>query len=268
MTTTTTSTTAPAIPLAVSGTRYPQHFGDKDYKFRWIQGTGLDKELPPRANHLAARLNDLFIGRYSAAGSVEQLVELTGMSPSTVARAIGDLVRRGWLAPRTRGSDALVLLMPDHGVDLLLEHRDRVDGFHGRKAVNDEWTAVTFARINEALGTTFGTHNGTTPPHLRKRIRSIVSHMVDPNTEVPQLIGSLTEQPPIELRDPVGFLLHRAAEHVRARPHLSHRQPARSTTSSGTRTGTVADTVDIGSILGKLVDQLTNPDRAGCRTAP
>lgn len=246
-----TSTPSPFL-TAETEARYLEHFSMKEYKFRWIEATGLDTQLPTRANHLAARFIDLYIQNASASASIERLMELTRGSRSTVQRATKDLVAGGWLAPRLPYASNVVLLMPDRGIDLLIARQKSQAEFRGRAAVNDHHAALVLAHLNNLYGTNLGNGRGpNAAPHLCARIRSIIAHMVEPDIEVRKLVDTLTESPPADLQDPVGFLLARACEHLRARPHLGRRGPD-PVRDQRTRT----DAVDISGLLEALGDAM------------
>jgi DNA-binding GntR family transcriptional regulator len=207
--------------------RYLEHFTPNEFRFRWLDATACDPDLSRRGNHLAARIFTLWFESNHARTSYAELHRITAMSRKTLERALPELAERGWISVTHRGSNIeLGLVMSEHGLDLLLEERERRQSFAGRRATNDEWTD----RIITRLVTTLELHPEQVErlPRwrlLRAKIRSIVSHMLCYETESQKLFNTLTESLPTSIQDPAGMLLSRAGEHIRLHPHLSARAP-------------------------------------------
>ncbi len=207
--------------------RYLEHFTPNEFRFRWLDATACDPDLSRRGNHLAARIFTLWFESNHARTSYAELHRITAMSRKTLERALPELAERGWISVTHRGSNIEIgLAMSEHGLDLLLEERERRQSFAGRRATNDEWTD----RIITRLVTTLELHPEQVErlPQwrlLRAKIRSIVSHMLCYETESQKLVNTLTESLPTSIQDPAGLLLSRASEHIRLHPHLSARAP-------------------------------------------
>ena len=207
--------------------RYLEHFTPNEFRFRWLDATACDPALSRRGNHLAARIFTLWFESNHARTSYAELQRITAMSRKTLERALPELAELGWISVTHRGSNIEIgLAMTEHGLDLLLEERERRQSFAGRRATNDEWTD----RIITRLVTTLELHPEQIErlPRwrlLRAKIRSIVSHMLCYETESQKLFNTLTESLPTSIQDPAGLLLSRADEHIRLHPHLSARSP-------------------------------------------
>ena len=165
--------------------RYLEHFTPNEFRFRWLDATACDPDLSRRGNHLAARIFTLWFESNHARTSYAELHRITAMSRKTLERALPELAERGWISVTHRGSNIEIgLAMSEHGLDLLLEERERRQSFAGRRATNDEWTD----RIITRLVTTLELHPEQVErlPQwrlLRAKIRSIVSHMLCYETE-------------------------------------------------------------------------------------
>jgi len=214
-----TNRPTPHSPISA---RYLEHFSPKEFRFRWLEATGLDEGLPARANHLAARLTALFLDVYSVTTTYDDLARTTRMSLRTLQRALIDLKSSGWVVDSRRQSHIdITLILGDRGVDLLLAERERRRTFAGRRELNDQWTEHVVAQVLAAYGVPeIDTGKGKWRI-LNAKVRSIVAHMTCHEVEARKLIDELTEAPPTELRDLPGLLLSRAGVHVRNYPHLA-----------------------------------------------
>ena len=202
--------------------RYLEHFKPAEFRFRWVEATGLDRNLPARANHLASRLGALWVDVFTVSTTYDELSRISRQSLRTVQRAIADLTDYRWIAINREGALMHVtLILDDRGLDLLLEERERRAGFAGRRQINEDWARRVYGQILSRYGQPAVDYSPEGKWRiLYSKIRSMVSHMVCPETETLKLIEELTEAPPTQITDLPGFLLSRAATHIRNHPHL------------------------------------------------
>lgn len=213
-------------PLSPISARYLEYFKPEEFRFRWLEATGLDESLPPRANHLAARILTLWIENESTTSCYDELVRITRLSLRTVQRALQDLSKSGWLRVERRSSRLhIVLVMTDDGVESLVGERERRRAFSGRQQLNDEWVRFVLGKVFAHYGVPVIDLDHGKSRILFAKVRSIISHMTCHEIEAKKLIDELTESPPTEVRDLPGLLLSRAATHIRNYPHLGRSHP-------------------------------------------
>jgi len=235
--------TSPVTPL------YLEHFRPAEFRFRWVEATGLDTTLPFRANHLAARLATLWVDVNVVSTTYDEMHRISQMAFRTLHRAVKDLKSHGWIKiTRENSLMHITLLLDDAGVELLLEERERRASFAGRREMIEEWTRVIYSAVRSAYGLeSTDTRPGGKWRALHLKIRSIVAYMVCPETESRKLIEELTESPPSQILDLPGLLLSRAASHVRNHPHLARTAP-----TPDHITGAANVTAMINDLAGKL----------------
>lgn len=213
-------------PLSPISARFATHFSIAEFRFRWLEATGLDRSLPSRANHIAARISSLWIFHDSATTSYDELCRITQLSLRTVQRGLKDLESSGFLVVTRHASQInLTLVITDSGMEVLLAERERRRSFAGRRELNDEWATSVTAEVLRFYGTDETEARHGLWPVLASKIRSIVSHMQCFEIEAAKLVAELTESPPTEIQDLPAFLLSRAATHIRNYPHLARSAP-------------------------------------------
>lgn len=213
-------------PLSPISAKYLEYFQPAEFRFRWLEATGLYESLPTRANHLAARILTLWIDNESTTTTYDELCRITRLSIRTVQRGLRDLQSTGLLVARRKGSQiSLTLVITDFGLDLLLAERERRRLFAGRRDLNDEWTHFVMAKVSTFYGITDSDTQDGLWRVLTAKIRSIIAHMHCHEVEAQKLILELTESPPQGIRDLPALLLSRASIHVRNYPHLARTAP-------------------------------------------
>jgi len=211
----------PVTPL------YLEHFRPSEFRFRWVEATGLDPALPFRANHLAARLGTLWVDVNHVSTTYDELHRISRMAFRTLHRAVTDLSTHGWISiVREFSQMHITLQLDDAAVELLLAERERGAYYAGRSNLTKEWTRFIYDTVRSAYGLPASdSRPGGIWRAFYAKLRSMVAHMVCHEAEARKLIDELTDMPPYQILDLPSFLLSRAAAHVRSHPHLARKAP-------------------------------------------
>ena len=106
---------------------YLEHFGYDEFKFRWLDALGLERDDWRRGTELFAAyvLSSFMDAQGACYPSIERLATPMCKSEDTVRRALRTLANHGWLmiVPRANRTNQYFAVLPAYGMQLLLDKR-------------------------------------------------------------------------------------------------------------------------------------------------
>jgi hypothetical protein len=204
---------------------YLDHFSIDEFKFRWHEATGLDTKLHFRANHLASRLMSLWIVDANLSTSKAELARITNTSVKTMDRALVELEHRGWVDVTRMDRLSIYLMIPEHGMESLLLHRQRIEHQRELRATRETSTREVLLAVSDAYDVPRKTVlTGPQWQIIRSRVRSTINQMTDITQESNKLTISICESPPARCSSPMAVVGARIDEHLKRYPHLQRRK--------------------------------------------
>lgn len=212
------------FPKHLLPTGYLDIFTIAEYKFRWHEATGLDPVLHFRANHLASRLTSLRVIDGHVQSAKDKLARVTNTSIRTMDRALVQLENRGWVDVNRDEGLSIFLLIPNHGLQLLVDERQASNRQRDLRLKREYASHKTLEEIARAVG--IASEEVRSSPDwkvVRAQIRSATNRMYAVEEESRKLLNFICESWPKEVRSPQALISSRIADHLRHYTHLSHR---------------------------------------------
>jgi len=204
---------------------YLLHFGSDEFKFRWLEALGLEREEWRRGTELfAAYVLSSYMDAHGACyPSLERLATPMRKSEDTVRRALRNLENHGWLmiVSRANRTNQYFAVLPAYGMQLLLEQRSA--GHSGSDG------SVLHAAVSRVLQLACDAH-GFDREHLMRerswariegRLFQVINRLGGATADLSSLTRWMCDVAGTGVDTPVGFLLARAGSFAKAYRHAS-----------------------------------------------
>ena len=199
---------------------YLEHFGYDEFKFRWLDALGLERDDWRRGTELftAYVLSSFMDVQGACYPSIERLATPMCKSEDTVRRALRKLATHGWLmiVPRANRTNQYFAVLPAYGMQLLLDQR--ATGHSGTAG------AELHAAVARVLAVACDAHGFDQAQLMQERswariegrLYQVINRLGGPNTDLSSLMRWMSDEASDGVSSPVGFLLARASSFAKA----------------------------------------------------
>lgn len=199
---------------------YLQHFGYDEFKFRWLEALGLERDDWRRGTELftAYVLSSFMDAQGACYPSIERLATPMCKSEDTVRRALRTLANHGWLmiVPRANRTNQYFAVLPAYGMQLLLDQR--ATGHSGTAG------AELHAAVARVLTVACDAHGFDQAQltqerswaRIEGRLYQVINRLGGPHMDLSSLTRWMSEEASEGVSSPVGFLLARASSFAKA----------------------------------------------------
>lgn len=218
----TTETLTCILPIG-----YNDHFKISEYKFRWIDALGIDRDKSRPEHHVACTLASMMDTEGYAYPSIDHLARCMASSNRFVQNAIRSLADKGWLIvdERSGTSNEYQAILPQQGLNNLVAHREGkrsgAKSFPARIALANRLLETVWNELNFDKSIL---HSQEGVKRLCGAIRQILSNSPDPESDGKRMVRSLCESPSPKIQDPVSYLFNRIKTFRRENPHLGRQR--------------------------------------------
>jgi hypothetical protein len=202
-----------------------ENFALDEFKFRWISGLGLEMaEWRTTTDLYVALLLATFMNTSGECWpAIESLAKPMRKSEDTIRRSLKRLEENGWLiiVPQPNRANRYQAKLPEHGVSLLLSHREA-----SRRTASAEGSLDAVNRILDQVCYAHGFNKGELKKtngwaRVEGRMHQLVNRIGGPNSDHDALIRWMCEAGPNHIVSPTGFLLDRASSFKSAYDHAA-----------------------------------------------
>ena len=204
---------------------YSEHFGQDEFKFRWVDALALimEKWRTPSSLFVAYVLSS----RMNLSGecylSIPKMAKRMRVSTKTARRAINTLEAEGWLLvmPRPGRTNIFNAILPQSGLDVLLADREE------KKLVpdSDDWAVALMSVLSAAITACGSSISACQQEKDWSRVvgsvNQLIRRMGGPFADLSLLEKFLLREVPQHVVSPTGFLLEKLAQFRRMYPSFT-----------------------------------------------
>ena len=204
---------------------YLHHFSMDEFKFRWLEALGLERDNWRRGTELftAYVLSSFMDTQGSCYPSIERLATPMCKSEDTVRRALRTLANQGWLmiVPRANRTNQYFAVLPTYGMQLLLDQRAASPSSNSGSDLR--------AAVARVLATACQAHGFNQVDLMKERswariegrLYQVINRVGGPQADLTFLTRWMSDEESRGVSSPVGFLLARASSFAKTYRHAS-----------------------------------------------